>query len=223
MTSRQCIYRAHVASPKCLRYLKGNSLTCMLWDIQSWSSQVQFGLLRSHSDTSQNSPEQDCRQRTKQRQASLLHEAQQHSSTRTAFSAASLGHGRITQNHSLEVTQEAQLNGKGSPGVVWQTCQLKTEHRNTKTCSKEQLKGLPVLLPAVVRGCLVQFLLPSETIELLPLPFCSPFFPHRCLSGFCASRYSFFSGKIRRSIHALAFRKENLAFPLIILNIFSFA
>lgn len=38
--------------------------------------------------------------------------------------------------------------------------------------------------------------------------------PHKCPSGFCSSHYSFFSGKIGRSIHALAFRKEKLAFLL---------
>lgn len=77
--------------------------------------------------------------------------------------------------------------------------------------------GATVVAPcaAVVWDCLVQFLLPSEATELLPLPFCSPLFlPTNVHQGSVPVITHFFSGKIGRSIHALAFRKEKLAFLL---------
>lgn len=139
--------------------------------------------------------------------------------TKKAFTAANSGQGMIkgTWDQGLGIwTQHRKHNStaKAPPGLCNKPASCKTEYLHAKTRSGEQPRGLTsanlldcvILLPG---SALPPFWSHKNPPPLLLVSFVSP---RKCLSRVLPRCYQFLSGKIRRSMHTLVFRKEKLAF-----------
>lgn len=225
--ARRCrIYWAHAVSPKCFRYVKVNSSTRVLC-INPGFEMSSLGPDRYNLVS--ESPSHMWRISNLSRPG--LKGAGQ--ADQAEGSPGFCSRGQVQQNHHKEtLTKTTQAKGWlkaheirawGSGHSTWSTIHLQKLHggcvtnlptARRSTCT--QRHAPQGLTSAAVPDCVI--LLPGSALPPCPSHKNAPShfillsFSHKCLSRVLSRCYRFLSGKIRRSIHTLAFRKEKLAF-----------